>query len=107
MEFKQVVLWPGTIVGKEKVEDFEKFILEELDTHVKYIEEFNTLSDRDDPESGGRNDVLFYVATEDIPKFAVPRLTLGMRWIEDVLDNETYRQDYSIYPESMKALRCW
>ena len=107
MEFKQVVLWPGTIVGKEKVEDFEKFILEELDTHVKYIEEFKTLSDRDDPESGGRNDVLFYVATEDIPKFTALRFAYRILLIEDVLNNEAQRQDYSIYPESMKALRCW
>ena len=114
MEFKQAVVWPSILLGDNTPEEFENFILEELKTHAKFIGEFTTGPDYDDESSGGRNDLCFYVATEDIPKFAVPRFAFGMRWIEDVLDNEHHSnvemgapEDYSIYPEEMRKLRCW
>jgi len=107
MEFKQVAIWTNGAVRTENIEEFENFVLEKLGIHIKYIEEFKTLPDRDDPSSSGRNDVLFYVATEDIPKFTALRFAYRILLIEDVLNNEAQRQDYSIYPESMKALRCW
>jgi hypothetical protein len=116
MEFKQVVVWPHTSMGENTPKDFENFILEELKTHAKFIGVFTTKPDYDDPTSGGRSDLYFYVATEDIPKFAVPRFAYGMRWLEDVLDNESRRlqesgsykpYDYSIYPEEMRKLRSW
>ena len=114
MLFKQVVVWPGTTLGPETPENFEAFILEELKTHAKFIGVFETAPDYNDDTSGGRHDLCFYVASEDIPKFAVPRFAYGMRWLEDVLDNEHHRnvemgipEEYSIYPEEMRKLRCW
>lgn len=113
-DFTQVVVWPGTLLGNNTPEEFEDFILDELKTRVKLICEFATGPDFDDPSTGGRKDLLFYVHTEDIPKFAVQRLAYGMRWLEDVLDNEKRRntetgapEDYSIYPEEVRKLYSW
>ncbi len=113
-DFSQVVVWPGTMVGKDEIEMFEAFVLVEFKTRVKYIEEIKTKPDWNNPETGGRNDVFFYVHSEDISKFAVPRLAYGMRWIEDVLDNEAQRNDedgitesYSIYPDHVVDYRTW
>lgn len=113
-KFKQVVVWPDTTMGGGTPEEFEAFILEELKTHAKFIAEITTKPDYDDPTSGGRKDLVFYVATEDIPVFAVPRLGFGMRWLEDVLDNECRQLqeahgycDFSIYPDEIRKLRCW
>ena len=82
--FRQVAVWEGTIVGKENVEDFEKFFHDE-GFRVKYAKELTTLPDS--TGEGGGNDVLFYVHKKDIPKFAVWRLKLGIRWWEDVINN--------------------
>lgn len=109
MEFKQVCVWPATVVGADQVESFESFMLEHFGAHIKYIKEFKTLPG--DGGEGGRNDVLFYVASEDIGHFAVPRLQAGIRWLEDVLDNETRRRqetgEPSIYPAELNEMRCW
>lgn len=83
-EFTQLVVWRGTVVGEDKVKDFTDWMLENGFT-VKYAEEFETLPG--DGGEGGRNDLLFYVASEDIPKFSLWRLQYGMNWWEDYLDN--------------------
>lgn len=113
-DFTQVVVWPGTLLGNNTPEEFEQFVLDELKTRAKLIGEFTTGPDFDDATTGGRKDLLFYVHTEDIPKFAVPRLAYGMRWLEDVLDNEKHRstslgvpEDYSIYPDEVRKLYSW
>ncbi len=113
-DFKQVVVWPGTLLGNNTQEEFEEFLLEELKTRTKYIGEFTTKSDYDDPTTGGRKDLLFYIHSEDVMKFAVARLAYGMRWLEDVLDNEKHRnielgapEDYSIYPDEVVKLYSW
>jgi hypothetical protein len=107
--FQQVVVWPGTVVGTDKIEEFESFMKDQIDTRVKYIEEIKTGPDMEDgcpvEGTGGRNDLLFYVHSEDLMSFAIARLQFGMRWIEDVLDNES--EDYSIYPERVKEYRKW
>lgn len=109
-EFSQVCVWPGCIVGKDNISDFEKTMLETFGARVKYIEEITTLPDKvngvEVPDTGGRVDLLFYVHNDDIPKFAIPRLMVGIRWIEDVLDN---MGDNIIYPEMEKLnlLRTW
>jgi hypothetical protein len=113
--FTQVVVWPGTMMGQNTPAEFEAFIAEEFrGTQAKCIGEVVTKPDWDDPETGGRADLLFYVASEDIQKFAVARLAYGMRWLEDVLQNEAHRvneecgpQGYSIYPDEIVALRTW
>ena len=86
-KFNQLCVWPGTVVGDSKKvqEDFVKFFKDELGVTVKYETEVKTLPDETGP--GGRNDLFFYIADDDISKFAVPRLSMGIRWYEDVLGN--------------------
>ena len=86
--FNQLVVWTSTIVGKDNAKDLEDFLKEE-GFKVKYATEYQTLPDENDitGETGGRNDVLFYIDDKDIPKFSVWRLRYGMKWWEDYLDN--------------------
>ncbi len=81
----QLVVWPGCIVGEENIKEFEKLLTKE-GFKVKYNTEFKTLPDPDDPDTGGRNDVLFTIDDKDIPKFSIWRMQHGMRWWEDYLD---------------------
>ena len=105
MEFTQVCVWPGTMVADKEIQDFEDFFLTQFNTHVKFIESIVTKPDLNDPSTGGRHDVLFYVDTKDIGHFALQRFSLGVRWLEDVLDNE--EDGYSIYPDYVAAYRTW
>ena len=86
-KFNQLCVWPGTVVGDSKKvqEDFVKFFKDELGVTVKYETEVKTLADETGP--GGRNDLFFYIADDDVMKFAIPRLQMGIRWYEDVLGN--------------------
>ncbi len=88
--FVQLCVWPGTVLGDSTTEDFENFFLEEMAVRVKYYTEVKTRPDLDEagrpvPETGGRNDLFFFVHNEDSGKFAVPRLSMGIRWWEDVI----------------------
>lgn len=85
--FSQVCVWEGTLVGKEEVENFEKWLQDEFGVRGKYCEEVETLPTPNEEGTGGRNDLFFRVHDEDIQKFAVPRLVVGIRWWEDVLGN--------------------
>jgi len=109
-DFEQVCVWPGTVVGKEKIEDFERFIDDIFKTRIQYLEEISTFPDTDSsgkvvPETGGRNDVFFAIHNEDVGKFAVPRLQYGIRWIEDVLAEGNYTS--KIYPTRVFDYCCW
>ena len=89
-QFNQLCVWPGTVVGDSKKvqKDFVKFFKDELGVTVKYETEVKTLPDTPEcTKTGGRNDLFFYIADDDIMKFAVPRLSMGIKWYEDVLDN--------------------
>ena len=90
-QFNQLCVWPGVVVGDSKKvqEDFVKFFKDELGVTVKYETEVKTLPDPGDLgiKTGGRNDLFFYIADDDIGKFAIPRLNMGIRWYEDVLSN--------------------
>lgn len=94
--FEQVCVWPFTICPPEEAVAFESFMLERFGVRIKYIQE-NKVSEN-------QTDMLFYIASEDIPKFAVPRLGDGIRWLEDVLNNESERGYYPV-PNGVK--RCW
>lgn len=88
--FKQLCVWPGTIVGQENIEDFESFFKDEFGVRIKYTEEVLTNPDPGETleQSGGRNDVLFFVHDEDVAGFAIKRLQMGIRWWEDVFYND-------------------
>ena len=98
-KFNQLCVWEGTLVGKEEIKSFEKFFKNEMNVRVKYMEEIETLPTPGEPNTGGRNDVFFYVHDDDIMKFSVPRLALGVRWWEDVLGNG----NGVLYPENVLA----
>ena len=90
----QVVVWRGTVVGKDRADEFEQWVAEN-GFNVVYLEEFKTLPDTDewgDPVegTGGRNDLLFQVEDDDLGKFSLWRLGYGMSWWEDYLDNGNY-----------------
>lgn len=99
--FTQLCVWPGTVLGESSPADLEQFFLDEFNTRVKYHCEVETLPDIDSdgnpvPETGGRNDLFFYVHDEDIAHFAVPRLSMGIRWWEDVI---VYNDNSHLYTE--------
>jgi hypothetical protein len=108
--FAQVCVWGSTTVGESNIDLFEKSMLEQHGIRVKYLEEIMTFPDRDAngnniEGTGGRSDVFFAIHEDDIPSFAVPRLSFDppVRWIEDVLGNESL----SIYPETVNNYTSW
>lgn len=86
-KFNQLCVWSGTIVGVDQIKDFENFMSDDIGVRVKYETEIKTLPTDGEPDTGGRNDLFFYIHDDDIMKFAVPRLGMGIRWWEDVLGN--------------------
>jgi len=102
-DFSQVCVWPATIVGEDKISEFEEFMKSEFNARVKYLEEIKTLPG--DGGEGGRNDVFFSVHKDDIGHFSIPRLQYGIRWIEDVLAPGNYNDP--IYPERVKEYISW
>ena len=87
--------------GKDDVKDLENFFKDEMGVRVKYKTEVLTNPDLDEdgnevPDTGGRNDLFFYVHDDDIGKFAVPRLSMGIRWYEDVV---SYNDGAYLYSE--------
>jgi hypothetical protein len=104
--FSQLCVWPGTLVGPNEIESFEQFMMETFNARVKYHTEVLTRPDLDSsgnpvPETGGRNDLFFYVHDDDILHFAVPRLEYGIRWWEDVVGYNDNRHMYT--PEFIEA----
>jgi len=101
--FIQVVVWPGTELGNETSEGFEAWILETFNVRAQYLEEILTNPDPDNPDTGGRNDLFFAIHNEDIPKFALPKLRIGARWLEDIyLNGGGY-----LYPNRVAKYKCW
>ena len=71
---------------------------------VKFLEEIITSPGLGG--EGGRNDLFFAVHKEDVGKFALPRLHAGIRWVEDVIDNND-RHGQMIHPERIRGYRTW
>lgn len=108
--FKQVCVWPGTIIKEEQIPDFHKFMKDELNTRTQFLETIITKPDVDDlgnniPGTGGRHDVLFAVHSKDINNFSIKRLPLKISWVEDVLSNCNYNQ--KIYPNYIFNYVSW
>lgn len=96
--YSQVCIWPGTLLGDSSVEEFENFFKDNFDVKVKYLEEVKTNGNEELCEEGGRNDLFFAVADEDVEKFAMPKFQIGARWLEDVVkyNDGTYLYDQEI-----------
>ena len=84
-QFNQLCVMEGTLMPEGGAEELVKFFKEEMKVDVHFETEVKTLPD--ETGEGGRNDLIFYIADDDIGKFAVPRLQMGIRWWEDVLGN--------------------
>ena len=86
--FNQLCVLEGTLMPDGGAEELVKFFKDNMGVTVKFETQVETLPDTPEcTETGGRNDIFFYIADEDIAKFAVPRLQMGIRWWEDVLGN--------------------
>ena len=70
-------------------------MLEEFHTRIKFAEE--VITNAGDGGEGGRHDLFFYVHSDDIGKFAIPRLQAVIRWWEDVISNKSH----NIYPKEI------
>lgn len=108
-QFTQLCVWPSCLVlglgilpGSAKaikeIKKFEDFMAQDFKgTRVKYAEEVKTLPTPGEPGTGGRNDIFFYVHSEDLSKFAIVRLVAGIRWWEDVVENN----NHILYPKEI------
>lgn len=86
--FNQLCVLQGTLMPDGGAEELVEFFKDNMGVTVKFETQVETLPDTPEcTETGGRNDIFFYIADEDISKFAVPRLQMGIRWWEDVLAN--------------------
>ncbi len=113
--FNQVCVWPGTMVCNAKnemtPEKFEHDMLEFFNVKVQYLEEIITGPDinistgKPVDETGGRNDLFFAIHDDDISSFAIKRLQMGIRWIEDVLSECNYK--CHIYPNHVFQYVTW
>jgi hypothetical protein len=105
--YTQVCVWPGTIVGADQAAELEQFFAKEMGVRVQYLEDVYTAPDMENgfpvEGTGGRCDCMFAVHNEDAIKFAIPRLQMGIRWLEDVYGNG----HGALYPERIAAYQCW
>lgn len=116
-KFSQVCVWPGTTgCFKDEGKPFIAFMKKNFNARIQPLEEIITGPDfkngRKVSGSGGRTDVLFAVHDDDIKHFAIARMKVGIRWIEDVLDNESHHEEAgesltSIYPNYVVEYRTW
>ena len=87
-KFNQLCVLQGCLMPKGGAKELESFFKDEMGVTVKFETEVKTLPDKPGcTETGGRNDIFFYIEDSDISKFAIPRLQMGIRWWEDVLGN--------------------
>ena len=87
-QFNQLCVMEGTLMPKGGAKELESFFKDEFGVTIQFETEVKTLPDTPEcTETGGRNDLFFYIADGDIGKFAVPRFSMGVRWWEDVLGN--------------------
>ena len=96
-DYSQLVLWLGVYVGEENIEEFEKLFKEKYDFRVKYHSEFELMNEYD------TSCTLFYIHSEDIPKFSIFRVGSGdMKWFEDYVENnpsEISEEVWKLYDE--------
>lgn len=102
-EYAQLCVWQGTTLDDSNPSELVDFFKSEFDTRIKFCEEVITQPDIDDKGeyidgTGGRCDLLFFVHSDDIPKFAIPRLRIGIRWWEDVV---SYNNNSHLYTDDI------
>ena len=105
-KFNQLCVWPGILLeddegNKTTPKEVEEFLKKSFDIKTKFKCEIKTNPDLDEDgnlieDTGGRNDIFFYLHDDDISKFAIPRIHAGIRWWEDVIK---YNDNSFMYPE--------
>lgn len=106
VEFSQVCIWEGTTLGKHTPQEMLEYISQNCGgARLHYLEQVTTNPDPGDTDlkAGGRVDQVFAVHRDDTAKFAVPRLSLGIRWIEDIFGNGHGHR----YPNRFSKYRTW
>ena len=98
-KFNQLCVWPGTVMGESTPQDLVDFFQENFNTRIQFEQEVVTNPDLDSSgypikDTGGRHDLFFYVHDDDVASFAIPRLTMGIRWWEDVV---SYNDNSHLY----------
>lgn len=101
-KFTQLCVMIGTTLEGSSPDELVKWIKDNFGCRIKFCEEVITLPDKDRfgndvKDTGGRNDIFFYIHHDDIGKFAVPRLTIDVRWWEDIISNNSHK----IYPQEI------
>ena len=87
-KWNQLCVLQGCLMPKGGVKELVEFFKNDMGVEIKFETEVKTLPDKPGcTETGDRNDIFFYIADDDIGKFAVPRLSMGVKWWEDVLGN--------------------
>jgi len=110
--FSQVCVWEATKLGDSTPEEFEKHF-KRNGFEVQFLEEFSTKPDVDAnnepvPDTGGRSDLFFAIHDRDCASFAIPRISYGIRWVEDCIANESDdTPNYSVYPERVNKYLTW
>ncbi len=104
-DFTQVCVWPAVTVGDDEKQEFVSWFREEFDVRVQFLEIILTKPNVWDKDTGGRSDVFFGLHKDDVSKFALKRLKMGIRWIEDVLAGCNYTDP--IYPERVFDYKTW
>lgn len=104
MRYDQLVVAPGLAYEDEyDKKDFLNIFKKHGFKRPKIVGVIETLPSKDEngnviPGTGGRKDFFFFINNKDINKFAVWRMSYGMRWWEDVF----YNNEQDIYPEEFR-----
>lgn len=106
--FRQVAICQGLLV--KDAAEFESNMMEHFGVRTQFLETIYTKPDTNQwgqpiVDTGGRADVFFAIDTDDVMKFAVPRLSMGIRWIEDAL--AAVNGGNRLYPERVEEYKTW
>ena len=91
-KYEQLCVIQGVTIEGGTPKEFEEYVLKELGFDIKFEAEVVTLPGQGG--EGGRHDVFFYINSDEIERFAVPRLQYHIRWWEDIFFNNSE----DIYP---------
>lgn len=110
--FGQVCIWPGTTITEDQVPELVSWFKEEFNTRVQYLETIITKPNKckhglEVAGTGGRHDIFMAIHNEDVGHFAIARLNLNIRWIEDALGKWNEYDKNPIYPERVKEYCSW
>lgn len=103
---RQVCVWPDTILEEytdEKVKEVEDWFKSELAVRIKVLEFIKTNPTPGESGTGGRMDMLFAIHNEDTARFAIARIQIGAKWLDDMYSSG---QGY-LYPSRVKDYTFW